>query len=346
MERILRVVGKTADALEGLAEINTENANEAEEKDVQKLKSDIEAYLSFLNEPCEIKEGKRFYPFLAGVKKLEESIIGLKPGECQIWEYGSGKRCLFDMCLNTAEVLGVWPTLLKQQKARQAEKSEEWRQTSLIKKILCVPISIILLPVMIFFAIFLYLLMKLVLKELSKRILGQYDIADKTSFPTGRINIISPNIQRVAEKMGYNLETLEKYVVLHEEVHDTQAHNFPLNEKRKELMGKVLNGDKSAEEELEAFMMVIEGHAEFFSEKIAAEILPGFKFERTEQGAIKNKLLGFDKMQRRYTTGSRFIEALYLMGGSQLANLPLKNPPKSMEEVENPETYLAYNLQE
>lgn len=87
-------------------------------------------------------------------------------------------------------------------------------------------------------------------------------------------------------------------------------------------------------------MTVLEGHAEFFSNTIAAKILSGFKIQRRDW-----LLRWFDKLygglpEDPYQTGAKFIEYLYKKGGSSLANLPLEIYPESMEEIKNPEKYI------
>jgi len=277
------------------------------------------------------------------VRELEEKIIGIKPGECEIREYYSGKKCLFDALVATNEELEMWLLFVRVKKEIRAN-------FSLKKSLLAIPLLPLIFPLMIILS----LRQRILLTELSKMILGQHDSLRQTSFSSGEIRVVIPNIQKIAEDTDCRVEDLERFVIIHEEVHNLQASNFSLRQKRKELAARFLKDIVSmistgkntgrinhTKDELEALMTAIEGHAEFFSKKIAEVLLPDFKFRRRTFGLlrnIKNRILGLS--QKRYSDGAKFIEYLYLRGGSSLANLPLKINPISLEEIKNPEEYL------
>ena len=338
LERISPVFLK---AFVDIAEQKIRKSNE--QKEIEQEKAHFRKSLSYLDEPGEIKEGIRFYPFLAKVRELEEKIIGIKPGECEIREYYSGKKCLFDALVATNEELEMWLLFVRVKKEIRAN-------FSLKKSLLAIPLLPLIFPLMIILS----LRQRILLTELSKMILGQHDSLRQTSFSSGEIRVVIPNIQKIAEDTDCRVEDLERFVIIHEEVHNLQASNFSLRQKRKELAARFLKDIVSmistgkntgrinhTKDELEALMTAIEGHAEFFSKKIAEVLLPDFKFRRRTFGLlrnIKNRILGLS--QKRYSDGAKFIEYLYLRGGSSLANLPLKINPISLEEIKNPEEYL------
>lgn len=195
---------------------------------IDELKSGLMIVLGFLNKPCEIKTGDRFYPFLEEVKKVETEITGLTFGKCRIWEYGSGRKCLFDALFTTFDELQLWPKILKRK-----EKSTLAKNTPLHRKIIS---ALLLIPRLLVVCI-LFLFLKFSMIRISKKILGQYDFIEKIPFSVGEIRIVTSNIQKCAKNRCYNLSGLEKYVVLHEDIHNGQALNFPMIDEKKRIGG-------------------------------------------------------------------------------------------------------------
>ena len=322
-----------------------------------KVRREVERFMSFLNEECEIREGKRYYPYLKEVREFSDEIIQLKSNpKIRIEEYESGKKCLFDAAMDFIQISGL------------CDYAEVFRMNvnplrpKLIKRL-------ILAPFLAPYGKIDSFLLKKGLVYLSKRMLGQYDANVLLSpFITpvaiqGKIRVVSSNIRNVAEESKCEVEDVERYVITHEEIHDRQTFNFPEIEiERRRLAKRLLlaymiseyGGIKEvpaskakaikndAMERLKVLSCVLEGHADFFSKKIGEKMTPNFSLKRKYNllTRLKLKLYRLEEKMEEYELGFKFIKHLYEKGGAELANLPLKFYPLSGKELTNPDLYL------
>lgn len=237
-----------------------------------------------------------------------------------------------------------------------------------VATILKLPMNISTLP-------FKILWLKKSMKYISNHILGIYDVMEKLpAFPKGQISIIPKNIEKCALEKSIEAEPLEYFVSGHEDIHDRQiVFSEKVEAKRLESINDIMNirytewlggfekqGYKnltkenckllrhSIEDEMQAMMCVLEGHATFFSEKAFADNKDFFeKLNAKKTGVEKIKkdfaerFYKIKKKREQYERGESFIKHLYAEGGLELANNSLKNLPNGMYEIENPEIYLS-----
>lgn len=163
-----------------------------------------------------------------------------------------------------------------------------------------------------------------------------------------QIAIAKENIQRRAEENDIDPDLLERYVKTHEGIHKTDFYNYPnLNERREELTDEMQGALFASQEDwedvkdgMQAFMAVVEGHAEY----VTNEIYEGedLEFDRSYDlmDRVKLKALGLEEKMAQYSEGAEFIEHLYDEGGADLANQALEHPPESMDEIYDPEQWM------
>lgn len=265
----------------------------------------------------------RFDDFLVEVEMLEQEIIGLMPSERKVIEYNSGKKMLKDAGKYMLNELGI-SALSGASIWRKQFFGRTFRQNK--KKFF------LLLPFSPFYFLWWMLIDYSCFCADSEVLLG-VSINEK-------IMICWPNIAREAERKGYKIEDFEKFIVIHEEIHNSQSANFSISEMKKKLFKEqnraremFFNGTGEKREffkrneETEAFMAATEGHAEFFSKKIANRLLPDFHPQ--------------PKQDILYKSGEFFISHLYFIGGADLANLSLRFPPKTAQEIKKPQMYLS-----
>lgn len=302
------------------------NSQEFQE-DIRLSKWAVSKTLAFLNNKTSVKSTTRFNEFLGGISKFQKEVIGYFAGDAEVIEYESGKKCLYDALFRVMDELDIWSVV--------AIKEEKF--FSKVPWFFLIPI---LSPIIFLLA---YLRARIVLTYLSNQILGMYDLQDRVPIPRGAIRIVPSNIKKLAKKRNLDFQIVEKYVVIHESIHDLQTSIFPVEDYRKTLAKEFFTKkDSSSQEKLGALMTVIEGHAEFFTNKLAKELWPEIQF-RKKKGFLQkmvNKALGLEGKTKQYEIGSHFIGYLYQKGGLTMANLPLTNLPFSMDEIKNPETYL------
>lgn len=319
----------------------------------------IDIYIGFMNKG-EANRSEPYHAYMEEVDPHIEDATGLRLNDgVSVFDYTSGKKCIYDATSGILDRIGLKSELYVLDKVIRDDKGRSLRDAAeVIYRLLTLPISRIKMIVEV--------------ERLSKNILGLYDIIN-ISQPmgsplrkSGMIGIVTPNIVRHSTEIGSDLEDLTKYVITHERIHDTGLHNFPeIDDKlfshahniihaeiirRRGGIQEISKGDallikKESDDAVEAVMTVIEGHAEFHTNRVVKEILPGFEFRR--ERSIYRRLaesLGLDKNRRRalnrYNFGSKFMSRLYDVGGAELTNMPFVDFPVSTYEIRNPDAYL------
>jgi hypothetical protein len=325
-----------------------------------KIQEQFEKSIGFLNENCEIVDNGSSVDYLEETRPVVDEVTKLKHNDnLQILEYESGKKCLYDALENIItrekifETLEVFYDKVSPLKCKLVRTMFEF-------------------PVLFPWGMITKVRIKHILNYFSKNILGQYDAnALPISQFEGTMRIVSANITRYVTEMYKDkpdvipskIGEMKKYVVMHEDIHDRQAFNFPeinleLNSVLKRLLLSMVielyGGIKEVPEaeakrikddsmdKLDAMMSIIEGHSEFFTNKVAEALIPFLKYRRKETplSSLKRRFYDVNKKYEQYKKGFTFIQHLYERGGAELANLPLQKYPTGMKEIENPDLYL------
>ncbi len=197
-------------------------------------------------------------------------------------------------------------------------------------------------------------------REVSKRVLGMYDlIATEAKIDYDAIYIFEQNIKERAKRCGIESFSLGKIVTIHEDIHSKQFNTFPHLEKIREELTKCLYYLDQIKYELpkkeyqrlkvrvrdalEALLSVCEGHAEYYTEKIGKKVIYGFEeIEKRLRGnrrntnpLVKRKI---EKLIERYKAGKAFIEKVIPSLGNEIFEQEML--PVSMEEIKSPSLYI------
>ena len=340
-----------------LAEANLVPSRRAETEDViggftSTTNESILNLYRALNKPGKVTHEKELEEWLKTIRAVEERITGLNPDEASVYSFESPPHLLYSAVNTSVEQLDIGNLLIDgagdaliQYKLMGRREKIKWMALAVLHSAASVPRL---------GASYLWsrLIFKYFLDELSRRILGQYDAIGEMKISAGKIRLAAPNIRRVAKEEHMNLLELIYYVLIHEEVHNTQFANFDILPAQKDSLRNYFcdffRGKGLQTEAMEALMIAVEGYAEFFANKIAQELLPDFKFERkkpTLKRRIKDRILGLTSTRERYVKGEKFISHLYEKGGSKLTNMALEYPPDCMREIENPDEYITSILE-
>jgi hypothetical protein len=335
----LRVIGK------GLDKIAT---TEDESETARILIEDI--VLAFLKSGRSTKSprGERA---LSKIKPYITEETSLKPLDIPIFDYSSGKRLVYDAFLSIADEFDIYHLM-----ASEKEKGELSSRAEGTKK----PFSYISTPFNIAKSLWYYLNLRYQTNAVAKNVMGISEVESlfyrtflhkrargKISTKKGKIDfpigVVPETISSVASKKKVSFGTLYTYVVGHEYIHRLQDQ-LPIKQIQKDLVKKSFasQSPKSVDEEIEATMITLEGYAEFFSDR-ASRKFQGFEYNRSYSlsNSLRNRLTGQQKSIERYLKGREFIASLYDIGGVALANKSLVHPPKSFQEIQNPESYVG-----
>jgi hypothetical protein len=132
------------------------------------------------------------------------------------------------------------------------------------------------------------------LRELSKRVLGMYDVIEfEENVKHDALYFFDQNIKEASWKIDIGSYILGKSTTIHELIHLKQFNTYPHLEKiryelvkshyyLKSLKNEIPKQDycelsQRIDDALEALLSLCEGYAEFYTEKIANELVFGFK---------------------------------------------------------------------
>ena len=232
----------------------------------------------------------------------------------------------------------------------------------------------------------------LMLAWLSRRVLGQFDMVTGDPSRDG-IYYVGPNIYGLERRHGFAPSEFRLWIALHEVTHYLQFNGVPwmrsyffdLVSRATELgtsnaqtfaeararvaevirrgenplteggIATLLAGTKLLEtmREAQAFMSVLEGHAEYVMSVAAPGEVPGAERfanvirERRSQGTVAGRFLqqalGFEAKLRQYSEGHAFIDAIVGVGGSDYLRLLFdrRDHMPSTEEIRDPDRWVA-----
>jgi coenzyme F420 biosynthesis associated uncharacterized protein len=198
---------------------------------------------------------------------------------------------------------------------------------------------------------------------LAGRVLGQYEFAVLEPEKPARLLFVAPNLAHAANGLDAPADQLLRWVALHEMTHALQFGGVPwLRPHLKELLSELLGAlefnprsllrvpdvtdlrklvdrvredglatimigadRRDALDRVQAFMAVLEGHAEHVMDAVGADVLddlPGLraalgKRRRDRSGFLKllDKLLGMDLKLRQYEQGKAFCDGVVARAG-------------------------------
>ena len=110
-------------------------------------------------------------------------------------------------------------------------------------------------------------------------------------------------------------------------------------------------GDRSltmrSEAERTAWTMVVEGHASWVADCVARDLKLDEAAQRLAQRMAANHSTTPGQSSansRGYISGKKFVEAIFQRGGLPAVQALFKNPPRSPDFVDNPDSYLALQV--
>lgn len=237
-----------------------------------------------------------------------------------------------------------------------------------------------------------------VLAYLASRVLGQYEIFLPPEHGLGRLLLVAPNIVATERSLGVDPHDFRLWVCLHEVTHRTQFTAVPwlrehvhgeiselveiseldpaalLDRLRGALggLGAALLGrseqsvleliqtpaQRAVMDRLQAFMSLVEGHAEYVMDGVGPEVVPTLavvrsRFDVRRGGAgpfdrVVRRLLGIDLKMRQYAEGARFVRGVVeragMAGFNQVWTGPATLPTKT--EITDPGAWVERVLGE
>lgn len=224
---------------------------------------------------------------------------------------------------------------------------------------------------------------------LSHQVLGQYDLCLPRT-EAGKLYFVYPNIVRIERDLDLDPQQFRMWLALHEVTHTlefssvdwTRAHFIGLLERY--IDAAELDSDEVAErlqglgdperlsrlmerpdeliplmltseqqvilKEIQAFMSVLEGYAEWTMDVVGKDLLPDFermreainrmRAERSSAERLFEALLGIDLKREQYRAGEKFVRVAADAGKTSLLwEGPHRLP--TMDEVEDPPAWLS-----
>lgn len=226
---------------------------------------------------------------------------------------------------------------------------------------------------------------------LSRRVLGQYDLCYPAQ-QQGRLYFVYPNIVEVEQELQVDPKQFRMWIAIHEVTHQLQFQSVPwTREYFTGLVNRYIDGaeidagevverlrglsdpenlekllqnpdqllpmlmtseQQTVVDEIQAFMSVLEGYAEWTMNVVGKELLSEFdkmregvarrRVERSSAERMLEQLLGLDLKREQYRAGEKFIQQIaeadrlkLLWEGPQ--NIPtlqeLHDPPKWLSRV-------------
>lgn len=223
---------------------------------------------------------------------------------------------------------------------------------------------------------------------LSRRVLGQYDLCYPTG-EAGRLYYVFPNIVALEDELGVDPQQFRLWLALHEVTHQLEFQSIAwtrpyflslierfidsaevdsaevaerlrgladpeqlsrLLERPNELLPILMTpAQESILAEIQAFMSVLEGFAEWSMNEVGKDLLPDFdkmregmnrrRAERSPVEKLLEQLLGLDLKLEQYRAGEKFVTAVAQSGRLDVLWVGPSNLP-SLEEVTEPGKWL------
>lgn len=223
---------------------------------------------------------------------------------------------------------------------------------------------------------------------LSRRVLGQYDLCYPTGEP-GRLYYVFPNVVELEQELGIDPVQFRLWLALHEVTHQLEFQSISwtrpyflslierfidaaevdptevaeklrgladpeqlsrLLERPNELLPILMSpAQQSVLAEIQAFMSVLEGFAEWAMDEVGKDLLPdidkmreGMNRRRAERSAVEKlleQLLGLDLKLEQYRAGEKFVKAVARAGRLDALWLGPRDLP-SLDEVAEPNKWI------
>ncbi|MDA8332335.1 MAG: zinc-dependent metalloprotease [Candidatus Dormibacteraeota bacterium] len=215
---------------------------------------------------------------------------------------------------------------------------------------------------------------------MGRRVLGQYDPVlsfrdlEEQDLPTPALLIVEPNVREFAEKSQLPIDSLRRWLMLHELTHAWQFEMHPwlaphLTGMVEELTRLPKGGGAKGVEEIirtarnlrpqlaligrvQAVMAVLEGHGNFIMREAGRRHIPDFDaldeafHRRHEQPSSMERLMllisGVGFKLQQYQQGERFLRAIQEVGGQAALDRVWAGPDSlpGWSEVRRPELWL------
>lgn len=225
---------------------------------------------------------------------------------------------------------------------------------------------------------------------LSRRVLGQYDLCYPAP-DSGRLYFVHPNIVQIEKELGFDPAQFRMWLALHEVTHQLEFQSIPwtrnhfvalletyvdgaevdsaevterlrgiadpdqlerLMQHPDELLPLLMSpAQQKVLEEIQAFMSVLEGFAEWTMMQVGNEILTEFekmregitrsRAERTSVERMLEQLIGLDLKREQYRAGEKFVRSVGATdeGLKRLWETPANLP--TLDEVSEPTKWLS-----
>lgn len=214
----------------------------------------------------------------------------------------------------------------------------------------------------------------------SGRVLGQFEAFTKP----GRLLLVAPNIVKTEQAMGVDSRDFRMWVCLHEETHRVQFNAVPwLQQYFLDLIAQFVTAQRLAPGEMgvriaqvviavarrsetsilelvqsdqqkviyrqiNALMILLEGHADFIMDLGGPELIPsvhdiraGFEVKRDQNKGFISHLLGMNEKLLQYRDGAAFVREVVQDVGMDQFNRVWESPESlpTLEEIHNPQQW-------
>lgn len=168
-------------------------------------------------------------------------------------------------------------------------------------------------------------------------LLGRYSVVNR------KIYFLPGNLPSVMRSLGverhYTRDLIE-VIMAHELTHAVQDSRYNIFDKLMNFKSK---------DERAAWVMLVEGHATWVQERVAADLGLAESAQRfAAQMLKKHKQVTANHREeiaednvRGYLDGKKFVEAVYAKGGIKAVQDLFEKPPTSPGEIEDPEVFFA-----
>lgn len=186
------------------------------------------------------------------------------------------------------------------------------------------------------------------------RILGQFDPFAGGDQGRGRLLLVAPNVWSFTSTWNLDARDVQLYVSIHEYVHALQYIVAPwLTDYMSELAREIFAGRMEAVDRISALMAVLEGHAEYVTNRVPVRSIPSIYRIRSAMAGrrisgsvlqkVIQKIVGADAKIAQYTTGAAFIEAVMAGAGRAGVNRLWEGPGHlpTHTEIEEPQAWMT-----
>lgn len=226
---------------------------------------------------------------------------------------------------------------------------------------------------------------------LASKVLGQYETFLPPGAGDGRLSLVAPNVVEAERKLDVDPHDFRLWVALHEQTHLLQFTGVPwmhdhlmglvgrlaetadidpsqLIARLRGAVGQVRGGgdrpggvlavlqspeQRAITADAQAFMTVLEGHADYVMDAVGPEVVPSvstirerFEQRRRHTGSplemLLRRLLGFDAKLAQYRVGGAFFREVHERGGGEAVAAVWASPESlpTAAELKDPGAWL------